>query len=280
MKRIILILLFVALGASAQNRYEEVLTLREGEVPVTVNGTGGWLPLDLTLYEGDGATLERVAVGENLFLPTVRLHDGALGQDAFKGAVITLDTERGTLTVSSPYKPSYMPLASRAELSETLPRLKELLEKGVVTLDFPRGKSYFLAHADKPAEVLSQAGPKSVIEGAVTHLTTADFLAEVHDFRAGTEWKYKGTVPCVVDFWATWCAPCRRLSPAVDALAEEYEGRVKFYKVDVDKEPDVAEYFNVTAIPVIVFIPVEGAPRPVMVTSPEQIRENLEGLFL
>jgi len=73
------------------------------------------------------------------------------------------------------------------------------------------------------------------------HLTKAEFLKKVCNYEANpNEWKYEGTVPCIVDFYATWCGPCKMLSPTLEDLAKEYDGKIVVYKVDVDQEQDLA----------------------------------------
>ena len=88
-------------------------------------------------------------------------------------------------------------------------------------------------------------------------------------------------MPCIVDFWATWCAPCRKLDPILKELAEEYKGRVKFYKVNVDKEREVAEgYFGINSIPVLLFVPKTGEPKKILgLDTKESIREKIEDLL-
>lgn len=74
------------------------------------------------------------------------------------------------------------------------------------------------------------------------------------------EWKYKGTRPAIIDFYATWCGPCRLTSPVLDSLSVKYEGRIDVYKVDVDKERELASMFAIQSIPAFLFIPVGGQP--------------------
>lgn len=93
-------------------------------------------------------------------------------------------------------------------------------------------------------------------EGAVTYLNTADFISKVYDFKSHPDkWKYEGDTPAVIDFYATWCGPCKQLSPLLEELAAEYAGKVKVYKVDVDKEPELAAAFRVQSIPMLLWIP-------------------------
>lgn len=93
------------------------------------------------------------------------------------------------------------------------------------------------------------------------HLTKAEFLKKVCNYEANpNEWKYEGTVPCIVDFYATWCGPCKMIAPTLVELAKEYEGKIVVYKVDVDQEQDLAAAFGVQSIPTLLWIPMKGNP--------------------
>lgn len=93
------------------------------------------------------------------------------------------------------------------------------------------------------------------------YLTYDTFIEKVWDFETNPqEWIYKGDVPCVIDFYADWCKPCKMVAPIMDDLAEEYEGEVKIYKIDVDKEKKLAQVFQVRSIPAVLFSPKEGRP--------------------
>ncbi len=94
----------------------------------------------------------------------------------------------------------------------------------------------------------------------VSSLTTAEFKSKIFDFSTQKEWKYKGTLPCVVDFYATWCGPCKRLAPIMDELSETYKGKINFYKVDVDQNRELAAAFGISSIPQVLYVPVEGLP--------------------
>lgn len=94
----------------------------------------------------------------------------------------------------------------------------------------------------------------------VQYLTTADFIAKVYDYKTNKDWVFKGDKPVVIDFYATWCKPCQKVAPIMEELATEYEGRVVFYKVDTDKEQELAATFNIQSIPSMLFIPMEGKP--------------------
>ena len=93
-------------------------------------------------------------------------------------------------------------------------------------------------------------------------LNDAQFKAQVYDYEKNpSKFVYEGKVPAVVDFFATWCGPCKMMAPVMDELAAEYEGRLNVYKVDVDKEKGLAAIFGVRSIPTFVLIPVEGNPQ-------------------
>ena len=96
----------------------------------------------------------------------------------------------------------------------------------------------------------------------VVHITKADFLKKVYDFEKNPdEWKYLGSQPAIVDFYADWCGPCRQLSPVLDELAKEYSGKLTIYKVNVDNERGLATFFGIRSIPTLLFIPMRGKPQ-------------------
>ena len=93
-------------------------------------------------------------------------------------------------------------------------------------------------------------------------LTKADFLKKVADYEKNPEeWKYLGDKPALIDFYASWCGPCRKLAPIPEELATEYAGKIDIYKVDVDKEPQLATIFGVQSIPTLLFCPMTAQPQ-------------------
>lgn len=96
---------------------------------------------------------------------------------------------------------------------------------------------------------------------SVTNVKKSTFESEV----------LKSEKPVIVDFWATWCGPCRMLSPIVDEAAEETDA-IKFCKINVDEEPDLASQFKVMTIPtLIVFKDGQEVKRNVGVISKEEV---------
>ena len=95
----------------------------------------------------------------------------------------------------------------------------------------------------------------------VEHLSTEAFKEKVFDFSTQQEWNYLGDLPCVIDFYADWCGPCKTVAPILEELAQEYEGKVLFYKVDTQVERDLAGAFGIRSIPSLLFIPSSGKPQ-------------------
>lgn len=96
----------------------------------------------------------------------------------------------------------------------------------------------------------------------VKELTTEEFKSKVMDFeKHPSEWVFEGERPALIDFYATWCGPCKMTAPIVEQIAEKYDGKVDVYKVDVDKEQQLATMFGIQSIPSLLFIPLKGQPQ-------------------
>ena len=95
----------------------------------------------------------------------------------------------------------------------------------------------------------------------VINLTKSEFLKRVMDYEKNqTEWIYKGDKPAIIDFYADWCAPCKKVAPALEELASEYSGKVYIYKINIDKERELAALFGIRNIPTYLIIPMQGKP--------------------
>lgn len=91
-------------------------------------------------------------------------------------------------------------------------------------------------------------------------LTTREFKEKVFDYQLEQEWKYKGELPAIIDFYADWCAPCKMVTPVLEELAKEYAGRLVIYKVNTEIERELSAVFGIRSIPTFLFIPVGGDP--------------------
>ena len=98
-------------------------------------------------------------------------------------------------------------------------------------------------------------------ESNVIHLTKAEFIEKVYDYTISDKvLRYKGDKPAIIDFYADWCGPCRKLSPILEEVATEFKKDIYIYKVNTDKEPEIAKAFGIRALPTLLFIPLEGEP--------------------
>ena len=94
----------------------------------------------------------------------------------------------------------------------------------------------------------------------VVYLTTEQFRDRIFDYKTEKEWAFKGEKPCVIDFYTTWCGPCKRLAPIMEDLSQKYCDQVVFYKADTERERELAYVFGINSIPQVLYIPTEGKP--------------------
>ena len=109
-----------------------------------------------------------------------------------------------------------------------------------------------------------------------TNITKQDFINKVMDYKSNpSEWKYKGDKPAIIDFYASWCGPCRMLAPVLDEIAKEYDGKIYVYKVDTEAETELAQLFGIRSIPSILFVPMDGQPMMMQGALPKQNYKKL-----
>lgn len=102
------------------------------------------------------------------------------------------------------------------------------------------------------------------------HLTKEAFIGKVFDYENNREWKFEGELPCIVDFYADWCGPCKMVSPILEDLGKQYAGKLNIYKVDTEKEQELAAVFGIRSIPSILFVPKEGKPQMALGALPRE----------
>lgn len=93
------------------------------------------------------------------------------------------------------------------------------------------------------------------------HLTKDTFKTKVFDYENNQEWKFEGEKPCIIDFYADWCGPCKMVAPVLEELSKEFEGKVDIYKVDTEKEGELSQIFGIKSIPSILFVPKDAQPQ-------------------
>ncbi len=137
------------------------------------------------------------------------------------------------------------------------------------------------------AALVAENGTNKVFSDKPIHLTKMDFLEKVMDYEKNpSTWVFKGELPCLIDFYADWCAPCRITSPILEELAREYSGRINIYKIDVQREQELAAVFGIQGIPAFLYCPREGNPSMTsgIARTPEETKDmfiqNIEGFLL
>ncbi len=113
------------------------------------------------------------------------------------------------------------------------------------------------------------AGNNSANKGVIT-LDKSAFINQVFDYEKSSDWAYKGSKPAIIDFYADWCGPCRKLSPLLEELQGDYNGEIQIYKVDTEKSKELAAAFGIRSLPTIVFIPLNGEPQAVLGFVPKE----------
>jgi thioredoxin 1 len=112
------------------------------------------------------------------------------------------------------------------------------------------------------------------------HLTKAAFIAKVFDFEKNKDWSFSGELPCIIDFYADWCGPCKMVAPILEELSEEYKGKINIYKVDTEAERELAGIFGIRSIPSILFVPKNAQPQMAQGALPKEGFKELIGNIL
>jgi len=120
---------------------------------------------------------------------------------------------------------------------------------------------------NEPVKVSSIKYNKS--SETMEHLTKETFLEKVFNYEQNKDWKFEGELPCIIDFYADWCGPCKMVAPVLEELSKEYEGKINIYKVDTEDQRELAAAFGIRSIPSILFCPKEGQPQMAMGALPK-----------
>lgn len=142
----------------------------------------------------------------------------------------------------------------------------------------------FSSCQSKEAESQNKKEIKTKIDNKMgtIHLTKDEFLKKVANYETNpNEWKYLGDKPCLVDFYADWCGPCKAVAPILEELAKEYDGKIYIYKIDTEKEQELAGAFGIRSIPSLLFVPMTGKPQMSMGAMPKnQLKEAIDNVLL
>jgi thioredoxin 1 len=121
----------------------------------------------------------------------------------------------------------------------------------------------------------SSSGSANNTSGNITSLTNETFKSNVYNYPMNQQWKYEGKLPAIIDFYATWCPPCKKLSPLLEDLSVKYKGKIIFYKVDVDAEGLLAQSMGISSMPTLMFIPANGQPQQSVGLVPNETLEKM-----
>jgi len=127
-----------------------------------------------------------------------------------------------------------------------------------------------LTSEESPATTEKTSGGKPI------YLTKAEFLTRVYNYEKNpNEWVYAGDKPCIIDFYADWCKPCKIIAPILSELAQKYDGKLVVYKINTDVERELAQAFGIRSIPTILFCPVNGQPQVTQGALPKESFEKM-----
>ena len=113
------------------------------------------------------------------------------------------------------------------------------------------------------------------------HLTKETFLEKVFDYEKNKDWKFDGELPCLIDFYADWCQPCKMVAPILEELSEEYKGKINIYKINTEEETELSAAFGIRSIPSLLFCPKEGQPQMAQGALPkENLKQAIEDVLL
>jgi thioredoxin len=112
-------------------------------------------------------------------------------------------------------------------------------------------------------------------------LTKEAFLEKVFNYEQNKDWKYEGDLPCLIDFYADWCGPCKMVHPVLEELSKEYDGKIKIYQIDTEAEQELAAAFGIRSIPSLLFCPADGQPQMAQGALPKAtLKKAIEEILL
>ncbi len=136
-------------------------------------------------------------------------------------------------------------------------------------------------NTDQP-ETENKLTEVSTDAGQVIHLTKAEFLEKVMNYEKNPDkWVFEGDKPCIIDFYADWCQPCKKAAPVLEELAQEYAGKIIVYKIDTQVERELAGAFGISSIPAFLWVPMEGKPQMSngIARTPEETKEMFKQII-
>ncbi len=103
-----------------------------------------------------------------------------------------------------------------------------------------------------------------------TTINKQAFLEKVFNYENNKDWKFEGELPCIIDFYADWCQPCKQVAPILEELSDEFAGKINIYKVNTEAEQELAGAFGIKSIPSMLFCPADGQPQMAVGALPKE----------
>ncbi len=107
------------------------------------------------------------------------------------------------------------------------------------------------------------------------HLTKETFLEKVFNYEKNKEWQFEGELPCLIDFYADWCQPCKMVAPILEELSKEYDGKINIYKVDTEDQQELSATFGIRSIPSLLFCPKGEKPQMAQGALPKETMKQV-----
>ena len=134
-------------------------------------------------------------------------------------------------------------------------------------------RSSDVAHVNSESD-LKQTVLKENGSGLMESLTKDSFLQKVFNYEQNKEWKFEGELPCIIDFYADWCGPCKMVEPILKELAQEYQGKLNIYRIDTQAQQELAATFGIQSIPSMLFVPLNDKPQMAIGALPKKALEK------